>query len=341
MKINLCLVLILAFPASLRSEEGPVAGAERIAYSVNLSHFKAHPTEPSISPLLDKRVPGAGRLLDEWRLVKLNENVYELSGTVYNDNSYFPADGAAVLLGNIAVSDTLRLVAKTDAKGRFKVSLDNRTFAQYKREVEAEGYIVVRIDKGKPETQEMIYLKNRYLYIGDSDVDLYRYEIPTKRQNKTLQRRLRKPRRFAARIPKRLNVDVQLRRLMRILLTVINICGSALSALMLIVIIFGYETVAYVTGFPEVLPLIAIHSVSFIVSTWLLINRDAVTASLAFNSVTLILGALTSAMLMASSLDNGGYLLFVGITITNLLNTIVSKEKETPEKINKAAHPIN
>ena len=178
MKQILATALLLAFPAMARSGELPVAGKTRVAYSVNLTHFRARPTKQSDSPLLGRRIPGTGRVLSEWRLVKIDEHVYELSGTVRDDNAFFPKKGAAVLIGNISANDILHLVAKTDATGRFSVRLDNRTFAQRKQAIEKAGGTLIRMDGGHPEDQEMLYRRNKYLYLGESNVDLYRYEIP-------------------------------------------------------------------------------------------------------------------------------------------------------------------
>jgi len=180
MKHLLFLAFILAIPVCVRCEKGPVAGREEVAYSVDLSRVKAQPTPLPESPY---QIIGRGRILAAWRLIKLSEHVYELSGTVHDDNVYHPAQGAAVLVGNIETNDMLRLVARTDPKGQFKVRIDNRTYDQRMQAAMAEAstkkYIVVaRNDSKYADTQETIYLKEKYLYLGQNNVNLFRYEIP-------------------------------------------------------------------------------------------------------------------------------------------------------------------
>jgi len=154
-------------------------GGERVAYSIELNLFKAEASALSTSPLDFKRVPGAGRLLKEWKLVKVSEHVYEVSGIVNNDNSGMVEKDSAVFIGNIEVNDLLRLTTKTNVKGYFKFTIDNRTFENKKKDGLLKGFVLISQNKHEEKfKQETIYLRKKYLYFGESGVDLYRYEIP-------------------------------------------------------------------------------------------------------------------------------------------------------------------
>ena len=184
MKISIIIFTLLLSGLITRCHADPMnenlplmPKGERVPYSCNLTQFKAIPSASTTSPLDDKRIPGAGRLLREYTAIRTAEHIYEISGIVLDDNVGVPKENASVFIGNIETDNTLTLVARTDKQGHFFFRINNKTAAQMRQWAESRGFTVGNIS-AVGSSQEVIFNNRKYLYVGESDVDLYRYEIP-------------------------------------------------------------------------------------------------------------------------------------------------------------------
>jgi hypothetical protein len=155
----------------------------RVPYSIDLHLYQANPSQPITSPLDLRNYAGSGRILKEWKVVERSDHVYKISGLVISDNAGTRGKGTPILIGNIEVSDRLTLMTRTDDDGHFEILVDNGTYAERKRRAEAAaeamGTKLISYGLGEdPTDHATIYRNRKYLYIGDSGIDLYRYEIP-------------------------------------------------------------------------------------------------------------------------------------------------------------------
>jgi hypothetical protein len=179
---QLCPVIlaVLAVPFFCAAEP-TVPKGYRVPYSIDRSIFtvrRSSPAETDPGSFAGRRTPGGGCALREWKVAKMADHVYRISGTVVDDNAGLPVPDAAILVGNISICPQLRLLATADEDGAFRIEIDNRTWEQLKADAQAHGFVAWRDEDDPPLPQDIIYSMHRYLYVGQSYYDLYRYEIP-------------------------------------------------------------------------------------------------------------------------------------------------------------------